>query len=561
MSDSFLAPDPDRLAMRSVGALAAVTAQLDAIAARLVQTPDWTPAAPLTAQLDWVRSQVDQMGASWGSKLVVAIVGPSGAGKSTLLNALAGREISPTGLNRPTTRQVVAYAAQEADLAGLLPRWGEDAAQVEIEPNAPSLEYLLLVDSPDTNTTHENQALLRRVLETADVVLAVFPAQNPRLHDNIRFLAPYLRRIPAESVTPVINMVDRVALNELNEDVAPDLRGAIAREWGHQPEHVYLVSARASLPGRTAIPDEAPLHDTNEFPALQRMLFESLNRASQVVDRRLARADHLLAMLEADVEAAIRQHADALDTADAALGELDTHVVGLLRGILSRRGRGLRGIDLHAALYGRLASRWWGLVGWLVGLWGLLVRSAAWVAGLGRGGRDRAAASIDLSEVSTALDGLYAERWPTVADALLRAGFSTAVRDPDRWREQSARTRDRLVALGQRVLDEAVERSARRLSSVIVQVLFNAPPLALLGWIGYETVLGFISGSYLSGEYFENAGMALLAVWAFCFVLLQIVISLAVRLGLQRRAARALADAASWTLAADIQAQLDALRR
>ena len=41
-------------------------------------------------------------------QLVVTLIGPSGAGKSTLLNALAGVDhLSPTGLQRPTTQNLV----------------------------------------------------------------------------------------------------------------------------------------------------------------------------------------------------------------------------------------------------------------------------------------------------------------------------------------------------------------------------------------------------------------------------------------------------------------------
>ena len=40
----------------------------------------------------------------------VAIVGPTGAGKSSLFNSLIGRRASPTGVLRPTTRELIALA-------------------------------------------------------------------------------------------------------------------------------------------------------------------------------------------------------------------------------------------------------------------------------------------------------------------------------------------------------------------------------------------------------------------------------------------------------------------
>ncbi|NLX36853.1 MAG: ATP-binding cassette domain-containing protein, partial [Chloroflexi bacterium] len=89
MDSPALWTDHDRLALRSTGALAGMTAELALLQSRLASASDWRPAKPLLAEIAWVQQQFEQMTASWSSKLVVALVGPSGAGKSTLLNALA----------------------------------------------------------------------------------------------------------------------------------------------------------------------------------------------------------------------------------------------------------------------------------------------------------------------------------------------------------------------------------------------------------------------------------------------------------------------------------------
>jgi ATPase subunit of ABC transporter with duplicated ATPase domains len=51
---------------------------------------------------------------------VITLVGSTGAGKSTLLNALAGRRIAQEGVDRPTTREPVVYAPEDADLGELV---------------------------------------------------------------------------------------------------------------------------------------------------------------------------------------------------------------------------------------------------------------------------------------------------------------------------------------------------------------------------------------------------------------------------------------------------------
>lgn len=552
--------DSDRLALRSAGALAAVYTELAALQARLAALRDWQPAASLAAEADWVRQQLDQMAATWSNKLVVALAGPSGAGKSTLLNALAGHEISPTGLERPTTRSLIAYVADEADIAALRARWGQADIQVRLAPAAPALQYLVLVDAPDTNTTPVGLAALGRVLDTADVVITVFAAQNPRLHDNIQFLAPYIRRLPPESVVPVVNMVDRAPLAALQEQVLPDLRQALAADWNLHPEHIYLVSAKASLPDASFAPDEQPLHTLNEFDALRQFLFEALNRASQVVDRRLARAQHLLALVNQDLAAAIAEHRPAIESARDQLRHANQAMANALQEKLQRRASELRGLDLHAALYGQLASRWWGPVGWVVALWSLIVRAVAWLSHLGQhhrplSGDSATALLLDVSDLDETLAALYAEYWPPVADVLSAAGFGR-LREPQRRQAEVQHTREQLQAHSTIAVSEALEQSARRLAHPLLQVALNGPVLGLLGWVGYQTVAAFVSGDYLPAEYFQNAGTALLALWAAGFVLLQVIVSLAVRSGVKRRAARALASTATEQLGRDLLAQL-----
>ena len=46
--------------------------------------------------------------------LRLAFVGPTGAGKSSLMNAIAGADVSATGVLRPTTRNAIVLATVEA---------------------------------------------------------------------------------------------------------------------------------------------------------------------------------------------------------------------------------------------------------------------------------------------------------------------------------------------------------------------------------------------------------------------------------------------------------------
>ena len=573
MNERSVAPDLDRLALQSAGQMATIEAELEALGQDLGRVPLWRPAAALRAELSWVRSKVARLGEAWGLKLVVAIVGPSGAGKSTLLNALAGRELSRVGYERPTTRDVVVYSATRADADELVNALGADRVQVETAPGAADLEYLMLVDTPDTNTVPENQALLAETLEHVDVVLAVFSAQNPKLQDNITFLAPFVRRLPAGAVVPVLNRVDRVALEELQGDILPDFLREIASGWGRTPERVFLVSAAVSSPAAgspaagspaAGFPDdEKPLHDVNEFGELRRFLYETLNQAHQVADRRLERAEHLLDLLGEQRCQLLGQYGSAREEASRHLEILEAETQEAL---LAEFGTGRRAstLDLQSELYVDLARRWWGPVGWLIAIWSLLLRLGGSVshlvapksAVLGAS----SAAGPPLAGAMSALTRLYAERWPPVGDALVAAGFEASVRGIGSQREEQVR------ALGGQAMarcDELtvarVRRLATGLSNGALQFALNAPTLGLLGWVAYQTLWGFYQQRFLPPDYFRHAGIALLAVWLLSFVGMQVLCSLLLRGPLRRRLAQGYAETFSEALIGPVRGQLQAL--
>jgi energy-coupling factor transporter ATP-binding protein EcfA2 len=551
----------DVLAMRGAAALAYAEAEIETLDGILSGAPDWRPGRALRAEVAWCRDRLGELTAAWGTKLVVAIVGPSGAGKSTLLNALAGRELSPTGRTRPTTREVVIYAASQADAAGLAQHCGPERVRVETDGRAAALEYLILVDTPDTNTLPENQALLRRALERADLLLAVLPAHNPRMHDNITFLKPYVQYLPPEAVVPVLNLVDRVPERELLDSVAPDARRAVAQEWGLDGARVYLVSARSAAPGGEDYPaDERPLHNVNEFGALRAFVFESLNRAEQVVDQRLARVDRLLDLLQEHVRAGLAERRAALDQAEERLREMGRQAGSLL--VESAVARPPGGVDAHASLYGMLAGRWWGPVGWLVAVWAVVLRIVALLSHPLRWFRPAeeplGSAQLRAAPWAPALGGLYARGWPPAADDLVRGGFDPAVREAATW---GPWVRERARVEAERWSDAfgvRLQALAQRLSAWPLQVLLNAPSLGLIGWVAWDVIARFWQGRYLPAEYFRHAGIAVLVTWVLGFLLLQVAVALSLRTPLRRGLARAISGGRTEDLG-PLEGQLQAL--
>jgi predicted GTPase len=124
---------------------------------------------------------------SLDSPLLVLIIGPTGAGKSSLLNALAGFRASPSGVIRPTTRELVVVAPEGS--SNSLVTEGTALAllagdRVRLVESSVVPEGIALVDSPDIDSIeHANRELTDRLAEAAD--LGIFVTTAIRYADRV----------------------------------------------------------------------------------------------------------------------------------------------------------------------------------------------------------------------------------------------------------------------------------------------------------------------------------------------------------------------------------------
>ncbi|MDF3048373.1 MAG: transporter [Pseudonocardia sp.] len=165
-----------------------------------------------------------------GAHTVVALAGATGSGKSTLFNALAGTQMSETGVRRPTTG--VAHAVVwDAEGAGPLLDWLEIPRRHHLQP-APGdddLRGLVLLDLPDHDSTQVAHRLeVDRLVALVDVLVWVLDPQkyaDAAIHDR------YLRRLArhGEVMVVVLNQVDRLAPDAVPDALA-DVRRLLAAD-------------------------------------------------------------------------------------------------------------------------------------------------------------------------------------------------------------------------------------------------------------------------------------------------------------------------------------------
>ncbi|MFF3734325.1 GTPase [Streptomyces sp. NPDC002476] len=180
---------------------------------------------------------------------VVAVAGASGSGKSTLFNALAGAQISETGLRRPTTSAPLACSWTDG-AAGLLDRLAipgrlRRRPQQGAAGADESLQGLVLVDLPDHDSAaagHREQA--DRVLALVDAVIWVV---DPEKYADAALHERYLRPLAghAEVTFVVLNQIDRLP-GDAADQVLDDLRRLLDEDGMALGEH--------GEPGATVMP-------------------------------------------------------------------------------------------------------------------------------------------------------------------------------------------------------------------------------------------------------------------------------------------------------------------
>ena len=544
-------PARQSAALKALGKIEGYKNDLNMLRSTLADLPLWLPATPLKKQCDEAIRMVDDLAERFERKLVVTIVGPCGAGKSTLLNALAGADdLSPAGHERPTTSHIIVFSSDPGDAEQLTASLGDESVEVKSGPNAALLEHVLIIDTPDTDSTAyaRHAPLVEAVVARSDMLICVFDSENPKRKDHVDFLAPFVRKFSGESLICVINKCDRQDEMELKAKILPDFSKYIQSAWQTTVDGVLCVAARRHLRNPRWDNGAGPKHGFDQFDALRDRIFDSINRSGYVVDRRLENARSLRDFIFDETAREVSDRGTLLAEAERQIREAERKsFLEAVSAMKNDDSRQLFGTGL--LIYQKLAQRWVGPMGWMVAIWARLLIFGTGMAAMFRFGRpvsqimgmisawrhfrDAKAATSEAQNEDRVETGLRTYRlnamsnWPRIAESLIGGGFDHAVRKPEDGIPGEDALSRKLAGIWSESLDAEIERAARKLSGILLQVLFNLPVLAILGYTGWITVQGFLKGNYLTGGFFLHAFWSIGIILLLSFFIFQACVRLA----------------------------------
>jgi GTPase SAR1 family protein len=305
-----------------------------------------------------------------GAPILVALVGSTGAGKSTLMNSLVGKQVSATGIRRPTTNSPV-LACHPDDV-----RWFAENVFLPTLPRVrqqglamPGRDGLLvlatsegmpkgvaLLDTPDIDSVVQaHRDFAHQFLDASDLWLFVTTARRyadaavwemlKDARDRGAALALALSRVPASSSAELAAHFDAM----LEANGLRDVRRFIV------PETIVTeaqLPTEVSAPIRTWLADTARREDRRVAVLTQTMsgvldTFRSRVPAlADLVDEQLELRGRLRATVDAAYAASLADFDEATRDGSLLRGEVQARwrdfagTGDLLRTLQVRRGRG-----------------------------------------------------------------------------------------------------------------------------------------------------------------------------------------------------------------------------
>ncbi|MGD2185101.1 MAG: 50S ribosome-binding GTPase [Desulfobacterales bacterium] len=535
--------------LKAMGRIEGYKNDLQRLDSELGHAPLWLPGRGLEKQCVEALRMIADIAERFERKLVVTLVGPSGSGKSTLLNALAGvDDLSKIGHQRPTTGHLVIFSGgqvDQTDTGQLAEALDSEIIETRAKPAADRLEHVLLIDTPDTDSRafKKHIPIVERAIEKSDMLICVFDAENPKRRDHVDFLAPSIQKFSGESLVCVLNKCDRLDEPELKNQIVPDFLEHIRMGWQMPADHVFCISARRNLQNPDWDDTAGPKHDFDEFKDLKQLVDITINRAGFIVDRRLENAKRLRDFVFEEAGHEVLKHKIVLADAAGRITAAEKKALGsAVSGMQETATRQFFG--LNVVVYQKLAQRWLGPMGWMIAIWARLLIFSSGIMAVFRFGRPLrqvigtfsalrhskdAKSGVEDPEKDRRISAAFRnyrlvvlEHWPEIAKSMVQGGFDSSIRKVEDALSGTDGFKDRLASIWADALDAEIERVTGKLSGLLLQIVFNIPAIAILGYCGWLTLHTFFSGSYLSGDFFVHAFWAIGIILFLSFFILQL---------------------------------------
>jgi GTPase SAR1 family protein len=515
------------------------------------RAPMWQPGAGIKKQCDEVLRMIDALEARFERKLIVTIIGPCGSGKSTLLNALAQVDnLSETGHRRPTTQSIVVLSRDTKDADHLKEQLGVSHVDMRSSPAAASLEHVLLIDTPDTDSTQQEKHihLVQNAIAVSDILVCMFDAENPKRKDHVDFLAHYVRLFNGDALVVVINKCDRQDKNELTQIIVPEFWEFIKTAWEKPIQKIFCISARQHLQDPQWDPAARPKHDFDEFIELKQMIFGTFNQPGYSIDRRIENTQSLHDYIFEEITLEIKKDSKILKETKEQIREAEKNALNAALSAF-KKGDSKRMLGINVLVYQKLAQRWLGPVGWLIAMWARILIFGTGIVAMFRFGnpirqlagmvsslfhfKESKAATAE-AERSDWIDVAMRDfrlsvlkEWPDIAESLVNARFDTRVRKIDHVLSDNITLNQDLNSLWGDALDHTMETASQNLSGLFLQILFNLPVIGILGHVGWITARDYFTGQYLSSDFFLHAFLTIAITLFLSFFVFQGCVRLA----------------------------------
>ncbi|MFH1103071.1 MAG: GTPase [Pseudomonadota bacterium] len=537
--------------LHAIGQIEGCASEIDRMKGALEKIPLWLPSTVLIKECLEASNMVETLKKRFDQKLVVTIIGPSGSGKSTLLNALAGiDEFSESGADRPTTKDILILSKTREDAQLLIQDLGRENVAIRVSDHAAFSENMLLIDTPDTDSTQRNEhiPLIQKAIGLSDVLICLFDVENPKRKDHTDFLAPYVRMFDGESLIVALNKCDRQSQYELTESILPEFMNYIRNAWGKKVDSLYCISGRSHLKNPDWNPNASPRHNLDQYEAFKENIENTFPLKRFRIDRRVMNAKELKNYIRGRICEESAKDQKRLELSLDRMRDIEREAFRSTLDALKADDAD-PAFSVMVSLYNRLAQQWMGPVGWLIAVWYriLVFGSAAsavfrfanpfhhvkeWMASL-KHMNDSTGLTEDSKggkQIRSALQRyrlVLLKNWMDVGEQLVQSRFNPSVRQLDTVVSVEEDLESELVSIWSFGLEYEINRTADRLSTLFLQILFNLPVLAILCYAGWITASEFLMGRFLPADYFLHAALAISIFLFLCFFTLQLCIRLA----------------------------------